>query len=175
MISNDERSSIISLFKSSPDNKILNDKLNTLHKEILEDSTALKEQKMNLTLITRKRRTLETEIQKNILIKNRNSDLYVKFNNIRLKLNKELIEYEIRLEKNEEKIGELREAIQKGSVLLDNMKYYLQDKMFIEFVKGLGVEYRKDGKFRLKNYRTNEVVYVESDSDVKNKIWPLLD
>lgn len=171
----DEASDILTLFKSTTDITILDENLAKYQKNIADETISLKELKMNLNLLVRKRRAIETEIQKNLLIKNRNSDLYVKYNNTRLKLNKELIDDEIILERNEERIVELREAIRKGNELIENMKYFLHDKIFIEFVKGLGLEYQGNNAFRIKNYKNNEVVYLEDDENTRMKIWSLID
>lgn len=136
----------------------------------------LKELKENIRILERKNLYLETELKKYEGTSAKNSDLFAKLNNQRNKLNKELVEEEIKNEEMEDELENLKNLEIEGKKTLSQMKYNLYDKIYLELMKGMGFVVEKNDKksYKLKivNKDKKEVCNVEENED---DVWRFLE
>ncbi|KAM0678616.1 hypothetical protein BDAP_000725 [Binucleata daphniae] len=118
---------------------------------------------------------LEGELIKYESTSAKNSDMFTKLNNQRNKLNKELVEEEIKNEEMEDELENLKNMVVEGKKTLSTMKYNLHDKIYLELMKGMGFVVEKNGQdYTLKVVnKVNKEVYSVQDNN--EDVWKMLE
>ncbi|KAM0676009.1 hypothetical protein GVAV_000789 [Gurleya vavrai] len=167
---NDRIENLFSFIPQNLQNLLL--KLSSSKEKINSCLLTKKEQAENIRQLQRKLMQLQTELKRYEDLSQKNSDMFTKLSNQRLKSNKELLDQEIINEELDEKNFELTELIRKGEETLCNMQYYLHDKIYIELVKGMGIESDNE-KLKVFNANKKEIYHVK-DENIE-EIWDLID
>lgn len=150
-------------------------KTNEKVSETNKKTSELKELKENTRILERKIMFLEGELIKYESTSAKNSDMFTKLNNQRNKLNKELVEEEIKNEEMEDELENLKNMVVEGKKTLSTMKYNLHDKIYLELMKGMGFVVEKNGQdYTLKVVnKVNKEVYNVQDNN--EDVWKMLE
>lgn len=163
---------LLTKYKTNQYSQILNTNITKKTNHLNELTNVIKEYKEELNILERKNKSLETEIIKNRMLIEKNADKYQKLNSQRISLNKELIENENVFDKLEEEENKLKNMIDEGKEVIENINYSLHDKIFLEFAKGMGVQVM-DEEFKIVNYKKNEIHRVKGGNE--NEMWKYLE
>lgn len=143
--------------------------------EFLKNKQSITE---SITQLQRKNSQIESEIERLKLIQSKNSNLFSKKNNERIKLSRRIIELEQDNESMETKILKKEGSFESLEEEIRKSSFPSADELYYEIIKGFGIEFTdKKGEIvaKVKNQTKKDLVLIKCRRDNKktacDAIW----
>lgn len=154
--------------------------LNTQRRdERLKMEAVTKALQENLQLFKKKNMQLEGEVRKYSYMHSKKNDAFIEMNGEKLRLAKKIVELEDETEKTKAAIAATDRSIHEKEERLRSLSRPSLNEIYLEVVKGFGVEFLEgsEGRYcRVRSKRMNDVFTLSIDDDaagfeVANAIW----